>query len=733
MNKISKCISLIICITWAISTKAQIQKELFRDATISMDIRVKDLISKLSLKEKVLQMQENTPAIERLNIPAYNWWNEALHGVARSGDTVTVFPQAIGMAANFDVASMVRMGEITSDEARAIYHEALRKGKTDQRYKGLTFWTPNINIFRDPRWGRGQETYGEDPYLTGQLGMAIVRGLQGNDPKYLKTSACAKHFAVHSGPEKGRHEFDVNISNADLWNTYLPAFQNLVVDAKVSSVMCAYNRFRGKPCCGNDNLMVDILRKQWGFTGYVTSDCGAISDFWLFHKTHKNVQEASAAAVKMGTDLECGEYWKNLWSYPSLENAVKEGLLDEKNLDASLARLFTIRMRLGMFDAPTSVPYSKIPISILNSVAHQDHALKVARQSIVMLKNDGILPLSKKIKHIAVVGPNADDPEVQLGNYNGIPKKNITVLEGIRLKLGSNVTITYHKASTHTGLIKGAESVNTIVENASKADIILFVGGISPRLEGEDGDVKENSDGFVGGDRTTIQLPTIQTDIMKQLKKTGKPLIFVNMSGSSMGMEWEVANTNAIIQAWYGGQSAGTAIADILFGDYNPSGKLPITFYQSEKNLPAFTDYSMNNRTYRYFTGKVLFPFGFGLSYTNFSYAFKNRLGKEYSKQDTLTVSIKITNIGKREGDEVAQVYVKYPQGNQSPLKELKAFKRINLTKRGKETISFKIPISALQKWNESKKELDVATGRYELFVGGNSSDEKIKTAFYVK
>ena len=495
------------------------QEYLFHNSSLPIETRVDDLVSRLTLDEKVLQMMENAPAIDRLGIPAYNWWNEALHGVARSGDTVTVFPQAIAMAANFDAEAMERMGSIVSDEARAIYHQSLREGVFGKQYKGLTFWTPNINIFRDPRWGRGHETYGEDPYLTGQLGMAIVRGLQGNDPTYLKTSACAKHFAVHSGPETGRHTFDVSVSNYDLWNTYLPAFRNLIVDAKVTSVMCAYNRFQGEPCCGNENLMISILRNKWKFDGYVTSDCGAINDFWAYHKTHDDAKEASADAVMSGSDLECGEYWNQLWSYHKLTDAIKEGLLDEAKLDESVNRLFTIRFKLGMFDPDEQVPYAAIPTDVINHSDHFDHALKMARQSMVLLKNNGVLPLSKNIKKIAVIGPNADSPLVMLGNYNGFPEKIVTPLLGIKDILEETEVI-YHKGCDYTRPLEKTSDSDGWMATLSDADAIVFVGGISPFLEGEEGDAgKEKLEGFIGGDRTTINLPTIQTGLMKQLKQ----------------------------------------------------------------------------------------------------------------------------------------------------------------------------------------------------------------------
>jgi beta-glucosidase len=677
-------------------------------------------------------MIEQSPAIERLGIPAYNWWNETLHGVARSGDTVTVFPQAIAMAANFDRAAIQKMGEISSDEARAIYNELTQKGKFGVKYKGLTFWTPNINIFRDPRWGRGQETYGEDPYLTGQLGMAIVKGLQGNDPKYLKTSACAKHFAVHSGPETERHTIDINISQSDLWNTYLPAFRDLVVDAKVSSVMCAYNRYSGKPCCGSETLMMQILRKQWGFKGYVTSDCGAINDFWVNHKTEPDAKNAAAKAVINGTDLECGEDWsKLLWSYPMLKDAVKEGLIQESKLDESVKRLYMIRFRLGMFDADEKVPFSKIPYSNLNNPVHKQHALDMARQSIVLLKNNKLLPLSKSIKTIAIIGPNADNKNVQLGNYNGIPQEIITARQGIKNKLGGNVKVIYNAGVNYTKLLDG-KSIESVAGEASKADVIIFVGGISPQLEGEEGDAgKVPTEGFNGGDRTTIALPNIQTKLMKALKTTGKPVVFVNMSGSAMGMEWEAENVDGILQAWYGGQSAGTAIADVLFGDYNPSGRLPITFYKNDTDLPDFTDYSMANRTYRYFSGKPRFAFGFGLSYSTFRYEKASTEKNVYKSSDIVKLSFSLTNTGKMHGAEVTQVYIKEINAPANrPIKELKGFKKVFLKADETQKVVIELPIKEWSYYNEATQSQEVKTGEYEILLG--SASDKIEQKLIV-
>lgn len=704
------------------------QAQDYRNAKLPIEARVKDLVSKLTLEEKVYQMLEVAPAIPRLNIPAYNWWNEALHGVARSGDSVTVFPQAIAMAATFNVDAVEKMGQITSDEARAIYNKSLLENKLGERYKGLTFWTPNINIFRDPRWGRGQETYGEDPYLTSRMGTAIVKGLQGNDPRYLKTSACAKHFAVHSGPEATRHVFDVSVSNSDLWNTYLPAFEQLVVGAKVSSVMCAYNRFQGSPCCGSKTLMMDILRNRWHFKGYVTSDCGAITDFWKSHKTYPDTVSASVKAVLSGTDLECGEFWNKLWNYKSLVDAVKENQLDENKLNESVVRLFTIRFRLGMFDAPEQVPFSKIPYSILKSKAHADHALQMAKESIVLLKNNQVLPLSKQIKTIAIVGPNANDASVQYGNYNGIPLKPVTPLEAIKEKLGHQSKVIYVQGITHTKLLPEYKSVHQIVEKVAGADVVLFVGGISALLEGEEGDAaKEKFEGFYRGDRTTIALPKIQTELIQALKSTRKSLVFVNMSGSAIGMEWEAEHVDAILQAWYGGQSAGTAIADVLFGDYNPSGRLPVTFYKSDSDLPDFSDYSMKNRTYRYFKGMPRYAFGYGLSYTTFDYG-KPTIDKEvYAQENTIKLTIPITNTGRLAGDEVVEVYIKKmtPNANDA-IKALKSFKKVFFKPAEKQVVTLDLPIKHWAVYNESIGDKVVEKGKYEIQIA-RSSNEIIK------
>ena len=697
----------------------------FQNSDFSFEERVNDVVSRMTLDEKISQMMNNSPAIDRLQIPAYNWWNECLHGVGRSGINVTVFPQAIGMAATFDDEALLQMANITSDEARAIYEESNRTGHVGQQYRGLTFWTPNINIFRDPRWGRGQETYGEDPYLTSRMGTAMVQGLQGNDSKYLKTSACAKHFAVHSGPEPGRNKFDVAVSTYELWDTYLPAFRKLVVDAGVSSVMCAYNRYDGQPCCGNDFLMNDILRNQWGFTGYVTSDCGAINDFFTNHKTHPDPESAAADAVLHGTDLDCGDV------YQKLKEAVQRNQITEEEINVSVKRLFMTRFRLGMFDPQEKVPFSKISMDVVESKDNQEHALKMARESMVLLKNQKhILPFSKKIKRIVIMGPNADNEEILLGNYNGFPSEIITPLEGMKAK--NKAKIIYVKGTEYV-LADTAEEKEAL-SAITGADAVVFIGGISPRLEGEEGAAgKGKLEGFNNGDRTNIALPSVQTQLMKQIKDAGIPLVFVCMSGSAIGFEWEAKHADAIIQAWYGGQSAGTAIADVLFGNYNPAGRLPVTFYKNSKDLPPIDDYSMSNRTYRYFKGEPLFSFGYGLSFTDFSYQWKEKPQVCFTENDTISFSVDVRNIGKKDGDEVLQVYVQYPQGQGLPIKEMRQFKRIHILKGKHQQVKLNIPVNDLKKWNSQKDREDLFKGNYTIVLGSNSTDIKLKMNFLVQ
>ncbi len=849
-------------LTAVLNSHAQDYKSLpMWNYNLPIEQRVNDVVSRLTLEEKVAQMLHGTPAVPRLGIAAYNWWNEVLHGVARTPYKVTSFPQAIGMAATWDTSSLKLMAQYSAEEGRAIHNKSILLGKEGDQYVGLTYWTPNINIFRDPRWGRGQETYGEDPFLTGKLGAAFVRGLQGNDPKYLMATACAKHFAVHSGPEPTRHSDNFNPTPYDLWDTYLPAFKELVTKANVAGVMCAYNAINTQPCCASDLLMNDILRNQWKFTGYVTSDCWAIDDFFRYHKTHKDATASAVDALIHGTDVECGRT-----VYTTLVDAVKSGLLKESQIDVSLKRLFTIRYRLGMFDPPAMVKYAQIPSSVLESDAHKAHALKMAQQSIVLLKNEnGSLPLSKKIKKIAVLGPNADNAIAQLGNYNGIPSHTTTILEGIKNKLGAHTEVVYEKAVNFTDdslmvytdmhqmysadgkpgikteyfnnrelkgvpvatemlkdfdfyrlegvqaaegtgasnysvrfttyitadkderlrfeiagddgyrvlvndsvvinswqryhwgtqlftipVIKGQQykvvaelnqdggdavlrikpgakvktDFTALAARLKDADAIIFAGGISPQLEGEQMPVA--IPGFNGGDRTSIMLPSVQTELMQALKTTGKPVVFVMLTGSAIAIPWEDENIPAVVNTWYGGQSAGTALADVLFGDYNPAGRLPVTFYKSDNDLPDFSDYSMKGRTYRYFNGEALYPFGYGLSYTKFTYS--NFIAPvKASKNGQFVVSVLVKNTGNRDGEEVVQLYMQHLGIKPAPLKVLKGFKRVALKAGASATVGFVIQPEDISLTDEKGK-LYQPAGKIILSVGGGQPGVKNKT-----
>ena len=656
----------------------------YLNPNLPIEQRVDDLISRMTLEEKISQMMHTSKGIKRLGIPDYNWWNECLHGVARSKEKVTVFPQPIGIAATFNPEEWYKSAEMIADEGRAVYNESVRQGNTIDRYTGLTFWSPNVNIFRDPRWGRGHETYGEDPYLTSEFGIAMVKGLQGNDSVFLKSSACAKHFAVHSGPESLRHEFNATASDHDLYDTYLPAFYRLIKEAKVSGVMCAYNSFNGQPCCGSNQFLRKTLLHDWQFDGYVTSDCWAITDFITGHKTHPDSVSAASDAVLHGTDLECGQV------YRSLDEAVKDGFITEEQIDISLRKLFKIRFRLGLFTPDNLNPYAGVPREVLESVPHKAQALKMARQSMVLLKNDKhLLPLSSKYKRIVLIGPNADNPITQLGNYNGVPTQNVTLLDALRQEKG--IEVIYDKLSDFTTLEKDV-NLDLMMKKYEPADLIIYAGGISPLLEGEEGDAGNgNIEGFYGGDRTTINLPRIQTEIMKKLKQLNKPIIFVCMSGSAIAFNWEAENTSAIIQAWYGGQATGTALADILFGRYNPSGKLPVTFYKSDADLPDFKDYSMKNRTYRYFTGDVLYPFGYGMSYTSFSY--KNlEVPSTIQTGDSVRVKVNVKNIGRIEGEEVVQLYLSHKKiAQEAPICQLVRFQKVRLKPGETKTVEFTV------------------------------------------
>ncbi|MDR0541608.1 MAG: glycoside hydrolase family 3 C-terminal domain-containing protein [Dysgonamonadaceae bacterium] len=727
MKRIFYCI-LFISTGLCFNNYAKAHEYPFRNPALSPEKRAADLVSRLTLEEKVAQMLNATPAIERLDIPAYNWWNECLHGVMSKTYRVTVYPQAIGMAAGWDADAIRIMAGYTAEEGRAVFSLSQKNGEYDMLH-GLTFWSPNVNIFRDPRWGRGQETYGEDPYLTSILGKNFVHGLQGDDPYYLKAAACAKHFAVHSGPEAGRHAFNATVNNYDLWDTYLPAFKALVTEARVTGVMYAYNAINGRPCTVNPQLH-DILRNRWKFDGYVTSDCWSIDDLYRYnnHKTHNDAATAAADAVLHGTDIECGTN-----TYTALMQAVHDSLISEEQLDKSLVRLFTVRMRLGLFDVQPATPYAQIDSTMLETPLHKAHALKMAQQSIVLLKNEkNILPLKKeKIKKIAVLGPNAADTTVLLGNYNGRPSQPVTLLEGIRNAVGDNVELYYEKAIDLIG--KTPETFDNTLKNVMDADVIIYAGGLSPEIEGEESEIANMNDvGLFGGDRTTIVLPAIQTNFMKALSAANKPVIFVMMTGSAIALPWEAEHIPVILNAWYGGGQAGTAIADVIFGNYNPSGRLPVTFYAADSDLPDFKDYSMTNRTYRYFTGKPLYPFGFGLGYTSFNYQWVKKPKAACSANDTIECTVKIKNTGKIDGEEIIQAYVKYPETSkqQLPVKELRYFQRIAIRKGATGNAKISIPVEQLAKWNDETGKLEVPVGKYSIFVGSHSENEAVTAVF---
>jgi beta-glucosidase len=836
----------------AINTFAQ-ENPAFKNPNLPIEQRVDDLVSRMTIDEKISQLMDSSPAIERLGIPEYNWWNESLHGVARAG-YATVFPQSISIASSWDRQLIYDVANVISDEARAKHHEYLRRGQHGM-YQGLTFWSPNINIFRDPRWGRGHETYGEDPYLTSQLGLKYVKGLQGTDPKYLKVIATAKHFAVHSGPEPSRHQFNAETSDIDLYETYLPAFRALVQEGNVYSVMGAYNRFRGESCSASPFLF-NILRNDWGFNGYIVSDCGAVTDIWKYHKITPDAASASALAVKEGLDLECGS------NYKSLKEALDRKLITEADIDLTIKRLFTARFKLGMFDPDEIVPYAQIPFSVNNNEAHSLLARTASQKSIVLLKNQNqILPLSKKIKTVAVIGPNADDIQSLWGNYNGIPSNPVTVLKGIQNKLEPDSKVLYAQG---TQLAKGIPAMKVIpsayfqnaegiqgltgeyfdnskwegkpiftrtdqnidfhwdidtpdprmkignysvrwtgyitapktgvysisewakpfmtveietgktsggknnhhprirsqkltleagkkykievkyqnfygdaiaqllwaepeenllekaVETAKQADAVILVLGLNERLEGEE--MKVEAAGFNGGDRTSLDLPANQEELMKAMKATGKPVVLVLINGSALSINWANDNIPAILTAGYPGQQGGNAIADVVFGDYNPAGRLPVTYYKSVKQLPEFENYAMKGRTYRYFDKKPLYPFGFGLSYTKFKYS-NLQIPSNTTAENDFKITVDVTNIGGRDGDEVSELYLKDEKASTPrPIWQLEGFERISLKKGETKTVSFTITPRQLSMIND-KNQLVVEPGWFTVSIGGKQPD----------
>lgn len=703
-------IGAVLCVVLAVQTPD------YQNVDLPFERRVNDLVSRMTLEEKVAQMQDVAPAIARLGVPAYNWWNEALHGVARSG-LATSFPQAIGLAATWDDSLIYGMGTVISDEARAKHHESVRQGSRG-RYQGLTFWSPNVNLFRDPRWGRGQETYGEDPFLTGRIAVQFIRGMQGDDPRYLKTVSTVKHFAVHSGPEPGRHTFDAVVSERDLRESYLPHFAAGIRDGHAYSLMCAYNRVLGSPACGSDLLLKQILRGEWGFPGYVVSDCGAIDDIYERHKVAPAAAAAAALAVKAGTDLECGN------TYANLVDAVKQGLISEQAIDAAVRRLFLARFRLGMFDPPERVRWARIPYSVLDAPAHRALARRVARESIVLLKNAGnLLPLRKDLGAIAVIGPNADDKPMLLGNYEGAPADSVTPLRGIREAV-PNTRVLYARGSDWIG---SADSLLTEAERvAQQADVVVLCLGLTARLEGEEMDVQV--EGFTGGDRTSLDLPAAQQRLLERIVALGKPTVLVLMSGSAVAINWAQEHVPAIIEAWYGGQAAGSALADVLFGDSNPGGRLPVTFYKSVADLPAFDDYRMAGRTYRFFKGTPLYPFGYGLSYTSFAYKNLRTSAAILRAVDTVMVRVDVTNTGRRTGDEVAQLYVRHLGSRlERSIEDLRGFRRVTLKPGETRTLEFSLPGASLAYWNSELHRWVVEQEPVELVVGASSSDIRVR------
>lgn len=752
-----KVIVTFLALAIGITSVAQTFSYPFQNPELPRQQRIDDLIGRMTLEEKVAFLMNGSEGIERLGIPEYNWWNEALHGVARAG-VATVFPQAIGMAAMFDPEEHEKTFSIISDEARAKYNEAIRRGQHLQ-YLGLSFWTPNINIFRDPRWGRGQETYGEDPYLTSVIGMAAVRGLQGNDDNYYKLHACAKHFAVHSGPESLRHSFDAVVSQRDLWETYLPAFKALVTEADVQEVMGAYNRYEGVPCCGSDLLLMDILRNRWNYQGLVVSDCGAITDFFKpgAHGTHTDAASASADAVKAGTDIECGS------NYKTLVEAVERGIISETDIDVAVRRVLKGRFELGMFDPVEMLPWADIPYSVVACDEHNAQARKVARQSMVLLKNNDVLPIRRgSVRKIAVIGPNAADSTLMLGNYNGDPTHVITVLQGIR-NAYPDAEVTYERGCDHlegftpvpkapragmnmagewegvpaageSGSKKVAqklppmgpecytdEAIAALAARAAEADVIVFAGGITPALEGEELGV--HLDGFAGGDRSRIELPAIQGKVLKALHSTGKPVVFVLCTGSAIALAQNEADYDALVVAWYGGQEGGNALGDVLTGDYNPSGKLPVTFYKSTSQLPDFTNYDMNGRTYRYMTEPPLYAFGYGMSYTSFKLGKARLSSKKIKRGKPVTVKLKVSNVGAIDGAETVQVYVKRLNDAAAPVMSLKGFQKARLAAGKSVKLKITLPAEAFEYYDVASDGLAVKSGDYQILVGTSSAD----------
>ena len=730
----------ILFVSALLSVSQFVFSQPYKNSSLSAEVRAADLIGRLTIEEKAQLMEHTSPAIERLGIPQFNWWNEALHGIGRNS-VATVFPITMGLAATWDDDLVQKAFTAVSDEARAKNNIARKNGRINQ-YQCLSFWTPNINIFRDPRWGRGQETYGEDPYLTTKMGLAVVRGLQGaqgnenieygKNGNYRKLLACAKHFAVHSGPEWSRHQFNIELlPERDLWETYLPAFKSLVQDGDVQEVMCAYQSFNGEPCCGNSRLLKTILRGEWGFKGLVTSDCWAIDDFWKpnRHDYSPDVVSAISTAVDAGTDLECGN------TYSRLTDAVADGQISEEKINESLLRLLKARFELGDFDSEELVSWKRLGPELIASVAHHELALDAAHKSVVLLQNkNNILPLKKDMK-VAVIGPNANDSVMMWGNYNGFPRHTVTILEGMQMK--GNV-VGYSKAcelvqkpqKDNDGYNDGEEqdyghdnalinktedatrmSDTDVLNTVKDADVVMFVGGISPRLEGEQ--MRVELPGFKGGDRTDIELPEIQRDMLKMLHEAGKKIVFVNCSGSAIAMLPETETCDAIIQAWYGGEAGGEALADVVYGDYDPSGKLPVTFYKSTEQLPDYEDYAMKGRTYRYMIDEPLWAFGYGLNYSKVDY------GKP--KYTNGEIHISLTNKSDRDANETVQVYISKVGDTSGPVKTLRAYQHVAVSANKTAKVKISLPYSSFEWWDTETNTIHVVPGKYEVMVGSSS------------
>lgn len=679
----------------------------------------KELVSQMTLDEKMSQMLYDSPAIERLGIPEYNWWNEALHGVARAGDA-TVYPQAIGLAATFDEKLVGEIADTVSTEGRAKFNQFSKKGDRGI-YKGLTFWAPNVNIFRDPRWGRGHETFGEDPYLTGMLGTAYIKGLQGEDPEHLKSAACAKHFAVHSGPEADRHSFDAKASRQDMYDTYLYAFKRCVADAGVEAVMGAYNRVNGEPACASRTLLQEILRGEWGFEGHVVSDCWAILDFHEHHKVTNTVQESAAMAVNNGCDLNCGT------AFLHLKEAYEEGLVSEEKITAAVERLMEVRIRLGMMKEYPS-PYADIPYEKVECGEHVELSVEAARRSMVLLKNDGLLPLKKdEIRSIAVIGPNANSRDALVGNYVGTSSQYITPLEGIQQYVGDSVRV-YYAEGCHLYkdkvefLAREKDRFAEAVIAAEQADVVVMCLGLDATIEGEEGDAGNE---YASGDKIDLRLPGLQQELLEAVAAVGKPVVLILSAGSAMDLSWAQEHVSAILDTWYPGARGGKAVAGALFGDFSPSGKLPVTFYASTDDLPDFKDYSMDNRTYRYFQGTPLYPFGYGLSYNEITYknAKISRSGGVIG--DTVTVTVDVENKGAYEAHEAAQLYVKDMEAStRTPNWQLRGIKNVHLLPGETKQAAFELHARDFALITEDGKCV-VEPGAFQIAVGGQQPDAR--------